>query len=314
MQRIEFRAMGCQMLAVVDSDDAAAAATLAQVPNWFAEWEGILSRFKEQSELSRLNGAEGQAVRVSETLWQVIQHALAAAQSSEGLVTPTVLEALEAAGYDRSFEMLPAKDWQVTRGTVHLGDWREIECDAAARTVRLPRGVRLDLGGIAKGWAADMAAQRLGHYSPALVDAGGDIATGGARANGESWPVGVADPLDAEHDLAVLKLDYGAVATSGRDYRNWLRNGRAQHHIIDPRTGYPAETDVLSATVVAPTAVRAEMAAKVALILGSKRGLEWVEARTDLAALLVLESGEVVMSRRFEEYIEMELNDVIPSK
>ena len=106
MQRLEFRAMGCQMLAVIDSDNASASEVLAQVPVWFAEWEASLSRFRDDSELSALNRADGKSIRVSETMRQVLQGALRAASRSDGLVTPTMLDALQAAGYDRSFESI----------------------------------------------------------------------------------------------------------------------------------------------------------------------------------------------------------------
>jgi thiamine biosynthesis lipoprotein len=188
MQQIEFRAMGCQMLAAVDSDEARAAEALAQVPAWFAEWETTLSRFRPESELSRLNQSDGSAVRVSETLAQVLEQSLIAARASAGLVTPTVLNALEAAGYDRSFELMDRHAAIRAELPARVADWRGVEFDAATRTVRLPRGVRLDFGGIAKSWAADQAARRLSEFAPALVDAGGDIAISGTRANGAPCP------------------------------------------------------------------------------------------------------------------------------
>jgi thiamine biosynthesis lipoprotein len=101
----------------------------------------------------------------------------------------------------------------------------------------------------------------------------------------------------------LLVLGSGAVATSGTDYRRWRRNGEWQHHIIDPRTGRPAQTDVLSATVVAPAACEAEVAAKVALLLGSRDGLDWLEARPELAGMLILQDGRVLRSSRLEEYL-----------
>lgn len=304
MQRLDFRAMGCQMLALLDSGDAEASEALSQVPVWFEEWEDSLSRFRETSELSALNRSNGEWVRVGDTMWQVILEALRAAGDSHGLVTPAVLDQLKTAGYDRTFELLDrsmqSSDLASNRS---VPDWRAIETDASEHRVRLPEGMHLDLGGIAKGWAAQQAAQRLGFFGPALVDAGGDIAISATRANGERWPIAVADPFRAESDLELLMIAEGGVATSGRDYRRWQRNGKWQHHIIDPRTGSPAATDVLSVTILAPTTTIAEVAAKVALILGSREGLEWVETRDELAGLLVLEDGHIVHSRRLEDYV-----------
>ena len=307
MQRLEFRAMGCQMLAIVDSEDAGASEAMAQVPGWFEEWELSLSRFRNDSELSALNAADGKPFRVSETMWQVLKVAMRAAGSSNGLVVPTMLDALQTAGYDRSFESLEAST--VSASALNLkpaANWRQIKLDANTQTVRLPRWMHLDFGGVAKGWAADQAVRRLSTIAPALVDAGGDIAISAVRANGEPWPIAVADPIHPDADLEMLMVTHGGVATSGRDYRRWQHNGKWQHHIIDPRTGSPAETDVMSVTVIAPTTVLAEVAAKVALILGSQKGLQWIEARTELAGLLVLEGGQILRSRRMNDYVVSE--------
>lgn len=182
-------------------------------------------------------------------------------------------------------------------------DWRAIRMDPAGRRVTLPRGVRLDLGGIAKGWAADKAVRRLAAHGPALVDAGGDIAVSGPPSAQGRWPIAVADPFAPDAHLAVLWLDRGGIATSGRDFRRWQKDGEWRHHIIDARTGEPAATDVLSATVIAGTARTAEAAAKVALILGARAGLAWIEAHPPLAGLLVGENGEVHTSRRLDIYL-----------
>lgn len=299
MQRHTFYAMGCQMLGVIDAPSQAAANRLATLPGWFAEWERRLSRFRPTSEVARLNRA-GRPLRVSPALWQVLLAARAAARQSDGLVHPALLTALEAAGYDRSFSALAPGAAQPAPAPP---DWRAIRLDRRTRTVALPAGVRLDLGGVAKGWAAAQAVRRLSAAGPALVDAGGDIAVSGPMANGAPWPIAIDSPLDPGHPLGLLRLARGGVATSGRDYRRWRQGERWQHHIIDPRTGHPAATDVLAATVVAPDCMAAEVAAKVALILGSAAGLSWIEARPQLAGLLVLEDGQVVYSHRMRQLI-----------
>jgi thiamine biosynthesis lipoprotein len=213
-----------------------------------------------------------------------------------------LLDAVQAAGYDRSFDLLDRSSERAARST-EIIDWHAIELDETNRTVRLPRGMRLDFGGVAKGWAADQATRRLGDIAPALVDAGGDIALSGARMNEEAWSIAVADPFKPDSDLELLLMVYrGGVATSGRDYRKWQRDGKWQHHIIDPRTGASAKTDVLSATVIAPTTQDAEVAAKAALILGSRAGLEWLEARENLAGLMVLDDSQVIHSSRLHNY------------
>lgn len=307
MHQLPFRAMGCHMLAILDRDDPWTEAQLASVPVWFEEWEQQLSRFRPDSDLMRLNAAAGRPFAVPSALWEVIDVALGAAQQSNGLVQPTLLGALEAAGYDRSFDKL-APEQATMAAAIRMTDWHAIQLDRRNHTVKLPEGMRIDLGGVAKGWAADQAVRRLSMAGPALVDAGGDISVSGPMADGQPWPIGIDSPLAQGESLGLLLLSHGAVATSGRDYRHWQRGGVEQHHIIDPRTGRPAVTNVISATVVAPDGPTAEVAAKVALISGSEAGLEWIEADTSLAALLVLENGHVLHSRRMDAYLDPELS------
>ena len=258
MLRYEFRAMGCQMLTVIDSDGDDAREALMQVPEWFAEWEASLSRFRADSETNRLNQSDGKPVHVSDILWQVIQVARRAADDSASLVTPTLLDAIKVAGYDRTFEKIGDSTWLSSPSAAKPApDWRELELDPLAQTVRVPPGIRLDLGGVAKGWAADEAARRLSAIAPALVDAGGDIAVTRPSSVGSGWPIAIADPFNAGADLDLVAIECGGIATSGRDFRRWRHGGRWQHHIVDPRTGAPAETDVLTATVIAPTTTAA---------------------------------------------------------
>jgi thiamine biosynthesis lipoprotein len=310
LHRHPFRAMGCQMLAVLEleTDEQPAitstslSASLDQVPGWFEEWEQALSRFRFESELSRLNRTADQFVPVSQPLWEVFQASLVADRTTGGLVTPTVLDAVVLAGYDRPFDQLPA-----SMGYTSL--WAEIQplslvlSDEESHSICLPPGVHLDFGGIAKGWAAHQAVERLRQHGPALMNAGGDIALSGPRLDGRPWLVGVSNPFQPEEDLAWLHLQGGGIATSGKDRRRWKQGNLLQHHIIDPRTGNPAMTDILTATIIAPTAMEAEAAAKSVFLQGSGAGLEWLEADPGLAGLLVLDSGEILASSYMESYL-----------
>jgi thiamine biosynthesis lipoprotein len=316
MRQVTFRAMGCHMLAAIDTDDIQADEQLRRAPAWFARWEQRLSRFRPDSELARVNARAGQPTRVSPVFWSVLQAAAQAASESDGLVTPTVLDALAAAGYDRTFDELGRMDQRsVDAAAIAQGfpaaarpspahNWRTILLDPHHRTIRLPPGMRLDLGGIAKGWAGAQALERLRHLGPTLVDVGGDIAVSGPRVDSAPWPIGIANPFTPEELLELVLVLSGGVATSGRDYRRWLQGTAWRHHIIDPRSGQPAATDVLSATVIAPQVLAAEVGAKVALILGSVDGLAWIEARSHLAALLVREDGTVIRSSRLAHFVD----------
>ncbi|WP_129630497.1 FAD:protein FMN transferase [Candidatus Oscillochloris fontis] len=301
MQRIEFRAMGCQMLALIDSEHPEAAAALHHVPEWFATWEAALSRFRPDSEISLLNTDAGFWVPVSETLWLVLEAALEAAQRSAGVVVPTILHALHAVGYTRDFAAGPqlmASPALVTPAP----DWRQIEMEASLRAVRLPEGVQIDLSGIAKGWAADQVVQRLAPYGPTLVDAGGDIAISGAMASGHPWLIGIDNPLNPDATLGMLSLHGGGVATSGRDYRRWQTAEGWQHHIIDPRSGRPAQSSALTASAVAPSAQAAEVAAKLIFILEAA-GLEQIASWPGCAGMLLREDGSQITTPGWAEYL-----------
>jgi thiamine biosynthesis lipoprotein len=165
----------------------------------------------------------------------------------------------------------------------------------------LPTGVGLDLGGIAKGWTVQQTAHRLGRLGPALVDAGGDIACVGAPPTGSAWLVGMADPHRPEADLGALALTDEAVATSSLTGRRWQYHGQTAHHLIDPRTGAPAHTDLASVTVVAPRLPDAEIHAKVALILGRVEGWAYLNKQPNVSALLVTATGDQLSCGSLEE-------------
>jgi thiamine biosynthesis lipoprotein len=302
IQRLEFHAMGSQMLAIVEGESRPS--ILAQVPIWFEEWEGALSRFRSDSELSRLNLNAGYPVRVSQALWDVFQASLEAERVTNGLVNPLILDALIYAGYGQSFDLIftdPYDNYPDLEAGIPSLD--QIIADASTRTIFLPKGMHLDFGGVAKGWAAQQAVERLKQAGPALVNAGGDIALSGPRLNGDAWSIGVADPFQTDVHLEFLYLDHGGVATSGRDYHRWMRAGRPQHHIIDPRNGLPAETDILTATVIAQTVTEAEAAAKAVMISGSQTGMAWLDGREGLAGLLVLDTGEKLYSQNLADHL-----------
>jgi thiamine biosynthesis lipoprotein len=297
---IEFETMGCQARALLDAKGADARAALERLPAWLATRERLLSRFDPESALSQLN-ARGKADHVDDIFWAALDVALKAADATDGFVTPTVLPALEAAGYDRSFAELEREQRGAISAGLAASDWRAIERDESTRSIHLPPGVRLDLGGTAKGWCADAAASSLSPFGSALVDLGGDIAMSGMRR--EPWPIAIEDPRGDRDALALVLLHGGGIATSGRDFRRWRRSGVDHHHLIDPRTGVSARTDVWTATVIAPSAVAAELAAKRLLLEGSRAGMAWIETRPELAALVVCADGRVAQSTSLAAHV-----------
>jgi thiamine biosynthesis lipoprotein len=294
-----FKAMGSHIKIKVDSESQRAADEIEKVSAWFEEWEQVLSRFRPDSELNRLNRGAGSPMQVSQVLWDVLVAALMAAAQSEGLITPAILDALEYAGYDRNFDDIGSGKGLSLSENINLSrSMEELFMDELTRTVYMPKGMRIDLGGVAKGWAGHQTMLRLQDFGPTLVDAGGDLAISGLLGGDIPWEISIVDPFaPAVPETAVAVFGAGAcgVATSGKDYRRWLKNGIWQHHIIDPRTGLPAETDVLTASVIAPTVMAAEIAAKELVILGSRAGMAHIEELVDHSAILVLQNGEVLM-------------------
>jgi len=247
--------------------------------------EGIFSRFDPDSELSELNRRG--TLPVGPELLEVVDLALAARERTSGRFDPTVHDALVAAGYDRTFEEVSAEGLSGNlRASAAVRCAGSIRVDRRTRTIALDPGVRLDLGGIAKGYAVDRAAQILGELGPCLVDAGGDIA-----ARGGGWPIGI----DTGEGTLTLELGDGAVATSGRDRRHWTRGSEELHHIIDPATGLPAAGDLLRVTVVAATATNAEVRAKALFLAGAEDGEREANA-TETPALLVTLDGRALFA------------------
>ena len=249
MERHTFRAMGTDIELLGDGAFAAA-------EQEFHRLEAIMTRFREESELSRLN-REGE-IDASPDLVRVVELALDGRERTDGRFDPTVHAALVAAGYDRTFAEVhdgALGEHRPAGGAVHVERNR----------ISLAPGVGLDLGGIGKGYAAERAAEILGTAGPCLVNAGGDIAVRGGE-----WPIGVEE--------TTLALADGGLATSGRDRRRWRRGGHEQHHLIDPRTGRPARTDLLRVTVVAADAVEAEIQAKNVFLGGPADGCAYVLA------------------------------------
>jgi thiamine biosynthesis lipoprotein len=180
-------------------------------------------------------------------------------------------------------------------------NWRSIELDLAGSHIRIPAGSALDLGGIAKGWAAAALADALAVYGACSVNIGGDIAVRGIPHGHSGWEIGVTDPLSQE-EIARVMLTDTSIVTSAIDYRHWrnLRGDRL-HHIINPFTGYPAQTDVAGVTISHPSAPLAEVYAKVLLLLGAKRGLEWIRKDPQAAVLLFRKDGEILSNAAFNQ-------------
>lgn len=285
-----FVAMGTTNTVVVDVESALAEA-LAMVQAEFREIDRVCSRFRADSEITRLNGRSGcGAVALSPLLEEAIVAALRTAEMTGGLVDLTVGRCVEEAGYTVTFRDMPADGPPLELRVRRIVGWRALAYDPQAHTLGLPAGVSLDLGASGKAWAADRAAanvaDRLG--VAVAVDCGGDVAVRGRLPEG-GWPVRVSADVDASDFQDVIVYD-GGLATSGTTARHWRRGGVELHHIIDPSTGFPARTPWAMVTVAAASCVEANAAATAALIMG-ERGPAWLDELKLPARLVDLKGG-----------------------
>ena len=293
LQRRTFRAMGTDIECLLERpDDAVAENAFDAAEAEFARLEAALSRFRPDSGLSRLNLAgEG---TVGRDLLELATAALAARRRTGGRFDPTVHEALVAAGYDRSFELVAR---QSHSSSVAVAEPRAARCGGSVRIaparshIELGAGIRLDLGGIAKGHAADRVATALAHAGPCLVSAGGDIAVRGTPSAG-AWAIAVPTG-DGE---LTIGLERGGLATSGVDRRHWRYDDEDRHHIIDPVTGLPAVTDLLRVTAVAASARDAEVLATALLLAGDLAAAAAEAAAAGTPSVLVDRDGRTCLA------------------
>lgn len=303
---VSFSALGTTAhLCVAEAEELPAAR--AELERELAEVDAACSRFRQDSELVRLNAAAGgDPVRVSPRLLEAIEVAVAAAAATRGLVDPTVGRTLRLAGYDRRFAHVRLRDGRSFRASfATVPGWRRIALDRSRRTVCLGAGVELDLGATAKALAADRSARAAARASGAgvLVSLGGDVSAAGPVPDG-GWPVRIAD--DHAADLGdsgpTVAIAGGGLATSGTTVRRWLAGQVELHHIVDPRTGKPAVTPWRTVTVAASSCVDANVASTASVVLGSE-ARRWLAAR-GVPARLVDESGIVAYVGGWPEDIE----------
>lgn len=279
----------------VDGDRLRAGLEIDRVMRRIEAWAGRLTRFTTGSELTRLNLDPRPAVPVGPTLSRVLDWARSAEGLTDGIVDIALLDARLAAeglfdqtGTGMASASSASRSWSLER------------CPLGG-VVRRPAGLRFDLGGVAKGWIADRALGLVDRHPVAVVDADGDVAV--RLGPGERFRIGIADPRRSSFDLAVLELGgtdgsgearYG-LATSGTSVHRWIRAGQVAHHLIDPRTGWSARTDIVQATVLAGTAREAEALAKTVVILGSEEAFAMLDRPGVQGALLLSERDELLM-------------------
>ena len=289
------RALGGSLRLVV-TDPRSLRAAKAAVDEVINAIDEAASRFREDSELSRLNAMPEHEVVVSPLLGQAIAAGLRGARLTDGSVDPTVGTAVKLAGYDADFARVVKDGGPLRVLATRVPGWRAIRFEARTRRVWIPMGVEIDLGATAKALAADLAARGAGEAitrGGVLVSLGGDISVAG-DAPDRGWPVQVSEdsgaPLDDREETVTIKD--GGIATSSTTVRRWTRGGVVLHHIIDPATGLPVDGPWRTVTVAAATCVDANIASTAAIVMG-RPAIPWLEAH-GLAARLVDIDGTVL--------------------
>ena len=298
---LTFEAMGCEFRLLIGEPlpGAAPSADAAERGRAFIEeFDSALSRFREQSELSRLNRDTRELVPASPLLRAAVKAGLFAAERTAGLVDPTLVGAIVEAGYSRSLAgvepasltaALAAAPGRRPARPSARADWRKIAVDDEAGAIRRPPGVCFDTGGTGKGLAADMLAEGiLRGYSRYVVDCGGDVRVGGFAAQLDPFAVHARHPIDRE-PACIFELSSGGIATSGIDVRIWRRkDGGYAHHVLDPSTGEPVWSGLIGVTALGRTALEAETLSKHALLSGPDAARELLSPQ---GGMLIGENG-----------------------
>jgi FAD:protein FMN transferase len=265
--------------------------------------ERLMTTWDPASEVSQINAAAGQhPVAVGPETFDVIRESLHASTLSEGCFDITFETLHGLWKFDQDLDPHPPTAAEVKSKVKYLG-YRHVKLDATGRTVFLDEShVRIGLGGIAKGYAVDKAAEVLlsGGVTSFYVQAGGDLYAHGVKPDGSPWQAGIRDPRGPEGDyFATMPVSDHAFSTAGDYERSYIVGGKRYHHIIDPRTGYPA-TASRSVTIWAPTALQADEIDDAVFILGPQKGLALVESLDGVGAVIVDAHDRVWTSQRLE--------------
>ncbi|SFG28933.1 FAD:protein FMN transferase [Sporolactobacillus nakayamae] len=272
----------------------------SRVFKWMSSLEHQFSRFLPCSELSHVNRSVGNITHVSRQFAELLYEALRFYQETDGIFNPFLGNIMRKIGYDRSFEQMDKRN--AHREPLPLtADQTTFTFDLEQCSITLPCGSALDFGGIAKGWAVQKAAVNLiGQGRPyGLINAGGDLMCWNGATPTEPWVINVTHPYSDDQTIGKLIFHSGqwGAATSSKIKRSWSDGRHRFHHLIDPRTALPSESDIIQATVIGPALLPCEIYAKCLMIMGSREGSKWLEARhPDLAYLFIDKDGHVIVS------------------
>ena len=314
-QTAELFAMDTVMTLTAYGGDADAALTEAQ--REINGLEALLSRTRPDSEISRINAAPaGELVPVGQAVWQLLDRAQRLGAATGGAFDITIAPVASAWGFTEQAYRVPSQE-ELAELLTHVGAG-QLSLNQDQRRVSHEAGVKIDLGGIAKGYASDRVADIFArHQLPsAVVSLGGNVYVRGTKPDGKPWKVGIQDPKASERYLGVLKLTDAFAITSGGYQRYFEQNGKIYHHIIDPKTGYPADSGLTSVTVVADCPYDGQDSQNGALcdaystalfVMGEEKALDfWRESDGAFQLVLVTADGRVLVTAGLADKFEQE--------
>jgi FAD:protein FMN transferase len=304
MRTHQFRAMNSEIVLMAEGYPLSINEGFDEAEAFIQASERRFTRFSESSELARLNRSAGNWFQASPNLFELVNESLRYFHKTGGLFDPSILTDLKRAGYDRTLDEVQrfgADPQPVDRSTGSSFPFDMVQLDASSTSILLPADMQIDLGGIAKGWIAEHAALLLSQCATACaVSAGGDMFLIGYPEGADHWEVGLEDPRDPTQDITILHVQEGAVATSSVAKRVWKQGAVSRHHLIDPRSHEPVETDWLSVTVIAPQMPAAETFAKAALIGGLEFARQAIAQNPEFTILAVDTKGQFIDVQEME--------------
>jgi len=257
---------------------------------------------KEGTDVWNVNHAGGQPVKVDPDTIQLVQDALAFCEESSGEFDITIGAVSQLWDFE---EGVKPDDAAIQAALPHVG-WRNVKVDTAAGTIQLldPQAA-IDLGGIAKGWIADALAKlyRESGVESGLINLGGNVLAVGSKPSGKEWTIGLRDPNVSDGaPVATIKVVDKSVVTSGLYERHFVLDGVDYYHILDPRTGYPAITDLKADTIISDISVDGDGLSTTAFIFGSDRGMQFIEERDDIDCIFMTQDDQTLFSSNMDQY------------
>ncbi len=302
----EIDAMNTKISIVIISDNNTETENeIDAIEKYIKNFELKFSRFLNSSELLKLNNSKEESIVVSKEMTEILSLSKVFYKKTNKIFDPTILNTLEKIGYDKSFELINDID---NRNIVYINytkSFDEVNIDIENNIVTKPINMKIDLGGIGKGYAIDNIAKKLyfSGYNNFWISAGGDVFLSGKDEKGDNWDIGVQNPLKHDQDLFKIQClnKKTSIATSGITKRNWGDAQNKFNHIIDPRIKTSVKNDILSATVVSDNTATSDVFAKTVLILGKEKGLEFINNEKDSECIIIDKNLDIFLSKNADK-------------